>query len=144
MQKILLVENDVELGHVIKLHLEEELRVYWAKSIPRAITMLDEPNIQMVILDVMMPSEGRWSLQETGHGCRTGLLLLEEFILPRKIRTIVYTAVSSPHLDDCKTLMQAHPEIIYNVLSKAEVSARDLVREVCDCLSGPGGGDESD
>ena len=133
MPTILLLENDEEVGRTYEASLVDAgYVVEWALNIPSAIGMLVEERIEfgLALVDVMMPAEGQWTVDETDEGLQTGLLFFHGFLAPRRIPTIFYTAVPGPYLAECAALLESHRNVVVGVLPKAQNTAEDLVSEV--------------
>ena len=68
MLKILLVEDDIDYGTVVKQYLEiSGFTVIWTSTIETVDTLLKEHKIQLAILDIMLPIKDGFTLAREIH-----------------------------------------------------------------------------
>lgn len=61
--QLLLVEDDENLGYILKEYLElNEFRVHWAKDGEEGLSKIKDQNYDLCILDIMMPKKDGFSL----------------------------------------------------------------------------------
>lgn len=65
MKKILLAEDDVDFGTILKQYLElQNFEIYWAKDGEEALNVFKNQHIDICVLDVMMPKIDGFTLAE--------------------------------------------------------------------------------
>ena len=99
---ILIIDDDTRR---LKSHIEylvfKGYEVHQATSIKDAYEFLEEKTdqIELIILDIMMPTHNYFNYEESIGGKRTGVMLYDEIIkMNPLIPVIVYSAVSETNL----------------------------------------------
>lgn len=96
--KILLVEDDRRLSHYLGRYFEIEgweiERAYAPCEALEAVSAEGRHGIQLIVLDIMMPTDGSIDEKKSDYGQDTGLLLLEKLIpeIGKAIPIVVLTA----------------------------------------------------
>jgi len=78
MQKILVVEDDVNIAELLRLYLEKEgFNVVIANDGGAGVAKFEEENPDLVLLDIMMPVMDGWGvLREIRSGSKTPVIML--------------------------------------------------------------------
>jgi two-component system alkaline phosphatase synthesis response regulator PhoP len=110
MKKVLIVDDDPNIGEFLKHYLRERAEVSIALSVEVGINVLEESMPDVIVLDIMMPIE-------------SGLVLLsyiKKRAFSKNPKIIVYTGINTKSLPD---LLINNPLITY-LIPKGE--ARNL------------------
>ncbi len=130
MLKILFIDDDIrsqiDTLDILKM---EGFDVVYASHIKEAITLAEKYNnsISAIVLDIMMPTQGIFSLQETQGGRRTGILLYQKYLKPLlpNIPVIVLTA-----LTDQSILSEIRKELCVKSILYRPITVKEIIREI--------------
>jgi len=97
---------------------------------------------ELIILDSMMPAEGLFEevpenrVRDTKGGLLTGLIFFEEYIRPRKIPTVIFTAYTD--IDEVQKFMndEQNKSLIRGLIRKKGLHPLDFLNYIRNCLSG--------
>ena len=114
-ENILIVDDDKEIRELVSLYLEAE-RFYSDKAADgeEALSMLEEKNYSLVILDVMMPKK---------DGIETLIEIRKKYKMP-----VIFLTAKSEEIDMVKGLTLGADDYISKPFSSLELIAR--VKEI--------------
>ena len=95
MKHILLAEDDLDFGGILKQYLEiSGFKITWAKDGNEALNLFKKNSFDICVLDVMMPKKDGFTLAEDIIQINPEVPFI--FLTARKLKAVSYTHLTLP------------------------------------------------